>query len=411
MSASARRLLWLLIAAGVTARLVVAFTTLGQPYDVRSFEIVRHLLPDTGLDVYGRVNPPGGEIYFWPYLPGFFPWILAADGLADLIGLRYRDLIQLPPILADVGIAWLVQWFLGRRGAGERIRLAAAALVLLGPSFAVISGYHTQIDSLAILPAVAALVVWCERPHDRRRWLFAGALIGLGAALKTTPALVLIALLPSARSLREGLSLIGVAALVPALLVAPFAAADPDGVRHMLDYRGAPGMGGLTLLLNPGLSEFWLTEIWRPERAPLDPNAVVDLLSDNSSLVNGALFIAVAAFLLRYRASAPVGASLAWTALYVFGTGFFFQYLIWGLPFLLLAGYVRETALLQAAFLVPTVLFYWGPRDDQLATVVYVVIMLAIWLALVVALLALGRRVVRGRPLARPPAPTTAGGS
>jgi hypothetical protein len=50
---------------------------------------------------------------------------------------------------------------------------------MLGPSFIDISGYHGQIDSVAILPAVLALMVWERRPQPTRS-VRAGLLIGLG---------------------------------------------------------------------------------------------------------------------------------------------------------------------------------------------------------------------------------------
>lgn len=367
------------------------------------------MLPGDALNVYSDVNPETGSLYFWPYLPGYFAWIVVADVLAELSSLPYRDLIQLPPIVADAGIAWIVQWFLGRRGTTDRTRLAAAALVMLGPSFAVISGYHTQIDSVAALPAVAAVAVWCERRSDPRRFLWAGLLVGLAATMKTPLGFVLLALVPSARSLREGALLAAVAAGLPLLVVAPFAMADPVGVRHVFEYQGIPGMGGLTLLLQPSLAETWVTEIWQRRPDPVPQNGVIDLLSTQASLVNGALFLAAGGFLLRYRAGPPVAAVVIWVAWLVLGTGFFFQYLIWLLPFLLLAGYLWQAALLQAAFLVPTLIFYLGPRDEP-TTTVYAAIMIANWIGLLVALIAVGRRVVvdGGRAGPRSPAPARA---
>src|SRR5207302_10782054 len=106
-------------------------------------------------------------------------------------------------IAADAAIAWLVQAGLGRAGASDRTRLSACALVALGPAFALISGMHGQIDSVAILPAVLALVVW-ERGGSRRA-LAAGLLIGRAASIKTAPGLMVLALLPSVRSRREAL--------------------------------------------------------------------------------------------------------------------------------------------------------------------------------------------------------------
>jgi len=131
--------------------------------------------------------------------------------------------IRLAPIAANLGIAFVVQDFLGQRGAERSTRLAGAALVAPGPSFLVVSGYHGQFDAVAFLPAVLALTLW-ERDLPRRA-LWAGLLIGLGGALKTVPLLLLVALLPSVRTRREAAVLVGAAALPVLAALAPFAIA------------------------------------------------------------------------------------------------------------------------------------------------------------------------------------------
>ena len=170
MSPRGARLLWAMVVLGLAARLVLAFAFYGQPYDQNSFAMVREALTHSPLDVYGSV----GE-FRWPYPPAYFLWIAAADGIADLTGLAFHGLVNVPAMAADVGIAWIVQAHLGRRGADENKRLAAAGLVLLGPAFIAISGYHGQIDSVAILPAVAAVALWDS--GGARRGLAAGLLL------------------------------------------------------------------------------------------------------------------------------------------------------------------------------------------------------------------------------------------
>ncbi len=71
---------------------------------------------------------------------------------------------------------------------------------------------------------------------------------------------------------------------------------------------------------------------------------------------------------------------MIWLAVWAFGTGFFFQYLVWGLPFLLLARHLRAAALLQVVTAVAGILFYAGPWSDRGLVVVFVVLMLAAWI-------------------------------
>jgi hypothetical protein len=378
-----RRALWTLIAAGTVARLIVAAVTDGVAYDLESFSIVLGELRGADpLALYAAANE--GEAYGpyprWPYPSGFLPVLLATGWAADQLGLALDHLIRVPLIAADAAIAYLVADVLGRRGAPERTRLAAAALVALGPAFAAISGFHGQIDAVAILPAVLALALW-ERLDGAQRALVAGALIGLGGAIKTAPLLMVLALLPSVRSRREGLVLVATAAAVPLAAMLP-----------SLRYRGAPGLGGISLLVQPELASAWLAE----EQVRL--SALTRALLDAGILVTLPVVLGVAAFATRRRLAAPEAAVLLWLAFYVAGVNFFVQYLVWGLPFLLMAGYVRQVAAVQLA-LLPALVLTYRISPAGIVWVLYTVPIMAAWAAAVVAL---------GRLVARAPRPTLA---
>jgi hypothetical protein len=387
-----KRWLWALIALGTLIRLAIAATTDGVAYDVESFQLTRHALAHDLLHAFGALNGPGN--YRWPYPPGFFAWIEAAVAGDRVFGGGYIGFIQLAPIAADAALAWLVAWYVAARDLPRRVWLAAGGLIALGPSFVVISGYAVQIDSVAVLPAVAALIVWERSDGADRAWK-AGLLLGLAASIKTVPALVVLALLPTARGWREAGALVACAVAVPLVLLAPFAVADLDGVREMLRYNGAPGLGGLTLALQPDLAETWL-------RVPTGFNSINDWIFDHQRWVNGAVIGLTAAFLLRFRVAAPLAAVVLWLAVWALGTGFFFQYLVWGLPFMLMAGYIRSAAALQLVTIVPAILFYAGPWKADSIVVAFVIVMLAVWLAWLAALVLLARDGARGRPTATP---------
>src|SRR5581483_1664230 len=243
--------------------MIVAFTTHGLRFDLDSLFLVDYALRAHGLHVYHVINAPG--LYRWPYPPGYFPWVLATGWLSRASGLAFHELVRTLPILADAGIAWLLTVGLAWRGYSERARLIAAALVMAGPVFFVVSGYHGQIDSVAILPSLAGFLVW-SRPGARRgvqRAIVAGLLIGLGAAIKIAPAVVVLALLPSAEGWRARAALLASAIVVPALALAPFAIADSHGVGRLLAYHGGPGAGGLSLAVQPDLAHFWISSYWQ----------------------------------------------------------------------------------------------------------------------------------------------------
>ncbi len=233
-----------LLAAGTAIRIWIAFTNYGLKYDVNTLSIVARLLATHPLHAYAFER--------WPYPGGYFPVLLLCRWIADTTGVAFSSVLKLPSIICDAGIAALLAWPLGRFGASPRQRLVTVALVALGPSFIVISGYHGQIDAAAILPALAGVIVW-KLGGEHRAWQ-AGALIGLAASVKQPPFFAALALLPTARSpgdrhahwLRRA---------IPLLSVVPFLIDNPHQPwTSLTSNRGIPGLGGLSVLLQPGLA-------------------------------------------------------------------------------------------------------------------------------------------------------------
>jgi hypothetical protein len=361
------RVLAALIAVGVLARVGVAFATYGVQYDIDSARIVADALNTPGAGPY-----PTGR---WPYPPGFFPLLWLAARAAAATGLPFHGLVQLPAIGADAVLAFVVAAFLRGRGAGERVALAGAALVALGPSFAIISGYHGQIDAVAILPAVLGVIVFLR--GGSRRALVAGLLIGAGAAIKTVPFFCVLALLPAVRDWREALTLVGVAAAVPLLALSPWLAWDLDGtVDALTANQGVPGFGGLSAFVQPSLTRYWSAL----DSAPPAISAAILRVTDVQNLLVGGTVLAVAAVGLVRRVRPLDGLVLLWLTVLAVNPNFAYQYVVWALPFLLLAGRLRETAALQAALLAPSLLLY--THADKSGWVYWALIQAA-WLGIV----------------------------
>lgn len=372
------QILMLMLAAGLAARLAMAFASYGVSYDIDSFTIVRDALRTDPLEIYSAVN--NDPFLRWPYLPGFFPVVASAGWLADNTGLPFHGWIQVTQIAADGAIAWLVQHYLGLRGHSERARLAGAALVLLGPSFAAVSGYHGQIDQVAFLPGVVALVLWERSPPGVRRALIAGALIGLGTAIKTVPIVLLAAFLPACRDRREAGALVAAAVAVPVLTLVPWLIADGEAtLRSLRQHRALPGIGGISLVIQPDLGKFWLS------RVPVDLSSLNRTLVDHQGLAVALLMAPVAALTMARRIAPVHAAAILLLGMEVLGISFTFQYAVWALPFALMAGYLWQVAAVQAALVIPTLLIYQGLSLSSPHRV-YVPLMIVIWVALAVAL-------------------------
>jgi hypothetical protein len=383
----ARRLVWAIIAAGTAFSLVLAFTTRGVGFDIESYELVRDALAAHPLHVYSQVNTP--DLPHWPYPSGFFPWIVVSRYAAELTGLRFDGFIQVAPIAANAGLAWVAQAFLGQRGAGGRTRVLAAALIACGPSFVLVSGYHGQLDALSTLGAVLGFWVW-TRADAPQRALVAGLLIGAGGSVKIPALLLVLALLPSARSVREGLTLIVATGAVPLLLLLPWLVGDPHGtVAALRSNNGLPGFGGISLLVQPGLAALWLRTA---------PNVALTSASQTllhlSATLSIAALLASGALLLSKRTPPLLAAVVLWVTVYAFGVNFGLSYLLWGLPFFVLAGRLWLAAIVQAGALVPSLLLFGvGSREDPLQRI-YVPIMLAMLAGFVILYGVEARRVL-----------------
>lgn len=373
MSPRGRRLVLAMVVVGVAVRVFFAFAFRGDDFDMTSFDVVRRLLESDPLGLYQHM----AKASRWPYAPGFLPWVRVADLFSTHVGGSFYGLVKLPAIVADMGIAVLVQAFLARRGADERTRLVAFGLVVLGPSFAIISGYHGQIDSVAFFWAVAALVVW-EAEGEGRAWQ-AGLLLGVGGAIKTLPLLLVVAMLPSVRRPREFVVLCMSAGAVVVITLVPFALRDLDALRVLSRYTGLPGQGGLSLAAQPELANY-------VARQPVAYNSLEQALIDARQVINLGWLLLAASFVWARKVRAPEAAVILWLAAYVFGTGFFFQYLVWGLPFMLMAGRLRLVVAIQATVLVPSVIWYLAPWDSTKVVAPYAALMIALWLGLIGAL-------------------------
>jgi hypothetical protein len=377
-----------LLAAGLLIRLAVVAGTDGVGFDMGSFRLVLAALQDEGFGVYEAIHPSR-----WPYPPGYFPWILGAGELGERPPLEFQSWIRMAPVAADAAIALLVAGMLGRFGASARQRVGAVAAVALGPIFIGVSGFNGQLDPVAILPAVAALWVW-TRPDQAHRALYAGLLIGLGASIKTVPILMVIALAPSARSWREAAALAAAAIGVLAAAMAPFALATPEEARLIFSYHGVPGFGGISLLVQPGFPQHILAGI------PVEPSGALLFMRDHGHQVVLLPALVLLSVYLGRRREDPVRASvLLWLTVWAFGGNFFMQYLVWGLPFLLVAGHLRAVVAIQAALTVTLLITYNAPVSEGWALAGYTIPIVCAWLVALAVLFVM----VRGRPVSARP--------
>lgn len=373
----------LIVIVGTLLRVGVAWLTAGKSsFDIESYRIADYYARTDPLHFYSTVNAfavQGVHVFRWPYSPGYLPWVLAVHWLNAATGIDYVFLLKLLPILADAATAYLVQDFLARRGHSVNARLGSAALVALGLPFIETSAFHGQFDSVAILPAIAAVWLW-DDPQRRERVWHAGLLLGVGTALKTVPLILLLALLPTARGNRERIILSGSTVLVPAVLLIPFFLTDHRGVLLLGSYHGVIGLGGISLFVQPTLARTWL---YTGKLGGVSPLNIA--IAHYGAIATGVAVLSVGALLFWKRVPAAQGCAMLWLTVLCLGTGFSFQYLCWGIPFFLMSGWLGGVLLLEAAFAVPLALFDGWTRPAHRAAI-YLLTTAVAWCGLLVAL-------------------------
>jgi hypothetical protein len=367
----ARRWLIAVLVVGAAVRLFLAIALTHRSYDLQSFRMVADALRERPLHVYRTLR--------WPYPPGFFPFVLAARILTGRTGIDMSIWIKMPSIVADLLLAWLAQAFLGLRNVGDRERVSAAALVAVGPSFFVVSGYDGQIDAVAVLPAIIALYLWMKWPAGDKREIAAALLVGLGGGLKTIPLLFVLAFLPVISPWGRRIRFAVVASAVPIAMLLPWAIADPASLR-ILKYSGFPGAGGLSLAIQPRLPFAFLTE----GAGVVFSHGTTVLREIGAPLLLVA--VATTTVVLFVKPRRPERAAVViWLCVYVFLPSFFFQYAIWGLATFVIAGYLSHAAVAQSALLVPMLIWEGRPWVSRSIVLVYAVAMLAVWGGTIVA--------------------------
>jgi uncharacterized membrane protein len=271
------------------------------------------------------------------------------------------------------------------------MRLMATAMVALAPNSIALYSMHGQVDPVQWLPAVLAIIAWERLPQDRRA-VAGGLLIGLAAAIKIVPGILILALLPACRTWRERALLVAAAAAIPIIVLAPYVAVDLHALRDSLDYRGLAGQGGISLIAQPDLA------LLRYAAKPVTSfTGLENFVQDaaQAAVIIGGLAVAVRAYVARAQPAETACALLL--VVFVLGANFLTPYLSWIVPFALLAGWTRFYLVTQALAFLPLLFRYlpadWvpslglGPKlatwNESLVWALYIPASIALWLAFV----------------------------
>jgi len=308
----------------------------GAGFDIDSYRLVTDALL-SGREVYAAV---AGR---HPYLP-FQMYIMGAMArLAATTGLPYVVAMKLPSILADVALTGLIYKAVADR-RGREWAAYLALLYALNPVSLLVSSYHGQFEAVTLLLLAGGWWLW-----ERRQTTASAAAVGLAILNKTWPVLFLPVVLIRLGSWRARLGYSALALGIPALAVAAYLLAtnaDPAlMLGRALTHRGNAGYWGPSAVLFPAAG------VW-PALQPL-ADALVAL---RNWLLAGAALPALWWTQRQATLDAFLTLLLAVVAVTV---GFGIQWLLWLVPFALLAEQARWARVYSlAAALMLTIHLY-----------------------------------------------------
>ncbi|MEO8207490.1 MAG: phospholipid carrier-dependent glycosyltransferase [Chloroflexota bacterium] len=167
------RSILILLALGLIFRVIIAYLLPGSGFanDISAFQYWASNLASDG---------PGGfyaRDFFHDYTPGYL-YVLWAVGLVGQVAGGVGDLIKIPPILADLALAYLAWSMTLELGASRRAARLAAVIIVVNPITWFDSVVWGQVDSFGLVFMLLGLrELWRDRPERSAVFTVMGALV------------------------------------------------------------------------------------------------------------------------------------------------------------------------------------------------------------------------------------------
>jgi dolichyl-phosphate-mannose--protein O-mannosyl transferase len=168
----------IVLALGLAFRLILAQALPGSGFrnDLYAFQFWAWKL--TELGPFGFYRQP----FLHDYTPGYMYVLWAVGWVGRVLGVTgptgLGDLIKIPPILADLALAWLASGIVRDLGGSRRASLAAAAIVIVNPITWFDSVVWGQVDSVGVVFLLLAIrELWRDRPERSALFTVIAAII------------------------------------------------------------------------------------------------------------------------------------------------------------------------------------------------------------------------------------------
>ena len=380
---AATLVLWLLFASGLALRLAMAHTGYGST-DVKRWLFFSALIEKGAYrDLYFNENP------LWNHPAPVILFLELVRWLSRGLELPFHVALKLLPALADAGTIVLVG-ILGAHRFGARNANLLAASYAFSPAAVLVSGFHGNTDAVMTFFLLSS-VAWFGRSRGLSALFFGAAL-----STKYTPLLLVPLFLFQSRDLKEALKFLVIALSPVVLLSIPFVHSFPlRAAANIASYGSIPGAWGLWHIRDAAemgwLGAFGKTAMMR---------CVDGLIAWSKPLIVAGVVL-LSAVGRRLHIGLVDGVALAMGTFFAFTPGFGVQYVVWLLPFILLASPRPGTAFnfFVSLFLVNA--FHEGLRNDAgmiNPEVRVTVFALLAWASVVVFLVSALVRAIRTRP-------------
>jgi hypothetical protein len=341
----------LVVVIALVVRLIPAVVLpRGAGYDIESFRRVSETFLK-GEGVYSSPLVSGRHPYFplQVYLIGAAMWLSRGTGLPFILTVKWA------PILADSVLAVLIFQAVQRLSGFTGQAFVSSLLYALNPISVLVSAYHGQFDAEPAFLLALSWYFWHFGSSSERRIVLSALALGFAVLNKTWPALFLPIVLLRLRSTRQrlayGLITLAIPITFTVLYVVAFREDPSPLLKRALTHAGVPGWWGPGAVVSVvGAMTGW-------------GEPVLNWLAHYGRWF---VFAGVGLCYWLTRRQASVEALVtALLVLYVSTSGFGLQWVLWVVPFALLAGDVRGLDWYVLGTLVYMLPSYYGYHLDS----------------------------------------------
>ena len=317
--------LWTILSLAAALRLLPALLLSSDACDLHLYREMGEVFLK-GQNIYAETRG------LYPYTPISLPipGLILALSLAS--GWPFPVLMKIPAILGDLGIVWLLSHMgSGEAGVSRNRGLAWALTYALNPIGILIAGFQGNIVTLVAFVCLISYYL-LERSRKAippgRDQVLSAVVLGIAIALRGFP--VLIAPIFALRLRRTSwMRYLMLAALPSVMSLAPYFAVTPgDVLREVFGYSGQPILGWAALVRATAFlqGDFQTTVTWLLESVRISKIAFL-----------GAYSALVAVCLRAGWFSTLRATMLVWLLFYSIYGGVAPQYLVWLIPFAIVA--------------------------------------------------------------------------